>query len=598
MKALLKRFFNLSMLWKFTITYFLLILAPTVIMGFNYYVRSIDAVLERSDKMSRQSISQIKQNILILMNKCEYVAEGFAYDSDLLDFLDSNFSYEDDNVDYLKKSIENKLTYIHNMDKYFYKIRIFTANSTIPEVSDYLYQMARIRGADYFNDITNAGSDQFWGKEKVAEEYFNTNNKSYQKVFPLYTPIISWVTKELIGVIEIDMRESDVIGSLQAVKLGTNGYYAIVDNDRKLLFTGNVALQRHLDADGLGNETGNFRYVDGGIRYRVVFDTIRQTGFKIMAVMPENELLRQVSGYRTILIAFIVLGSFGVFLLIYVITSLMFKRFRVMMKMMKRIQEGEFSARIDSGSQDEVGELALNFNHMAEKLEGMVSSLIEKETAKRDAEIKALQAQVNPHFLYNVLENLKMECEMREQYDISETITSLGGLYRYNMKWGQPYVTLRQELQHVTDYVMVMKARYKDRISFISEIPDELMEAQVIKMLLQPVVENCFRHAFPQKDGLWNIKVSGGIHENCLKIIVEDNGKGMDFDKLSYINGRLSSGDPFILVDEKDSGIGLFNINQRIRIQFGDGYGIHLASMEDAGMRVYISLPLQMGKQL
>ena len=253
--------------------------------------------------------------------------------------------------------------------------------------------------------------------------------------------------------------------------------------------------------------------------------------------------------------------------------------------------------RIAEQGHDEIGELAISFNQMAANLEEVMKNLIEQETAHRDAEIRALQSQINPHFLFNTLEGLRMECELREEYDLAEAITSLGKLFRYNIKWTNRLVPLRQEIQYVNNYITVMKIRFRNKFSFEVDIAEELQDYLVIKMLIQPLVENCFYHAFKNLDGIWEIHIRGRITGDNLYLEIDDNGIGIDSERLAKINRGLLDGN-HAEIDKKTEGfIGLWNVNKRIKMQFGMEYGISIRSVLSQGTKIIIRIPVNHDEQ-
>jgi two-component system sensor histidine kinase YesM len=325
--------------------------------------------------------------------------------------------------------------------------------------------------------------------------------------------------------------------------------------------------------------------------YRVQYETVKETGFKILAVIPESDFLSEVAHQKNLLICTIFVGAVVIFLITFLTTNFLFARLKVLIRMMKRIQNGEFDVRIEDQGKDEIGQLAGSFNHMAENLEEVMLNLIEQETAHRDAEIRALQSQINPHFLFNTLESLRMECELREEYDLAKVLTSLGSLFRYNIKWVNHLVPLREELDHINNYIDIMKIRFRDRIHFKVEIEEELYDYLVIKMMLQPLVENCFYHAFQDREGSWKITIRGRIEGENLYIEIEDNGLGIEPERLKKINRGLVS-DSEVEIDKKAEGfIGLWNVDKRMKMQFGNECGIRLKSIPDMGTTIIITVP-------
>ncbi|HBE80410.1 MAG TPA: hypothetical protein DDW65_21900, partial [Firmicutes bacterium] len=382
-------------------------------------------------------------------------------------------------------------------------------------------------------------------------------------------------------------------GELSDLRVGKKGCVLVIDRYGEVIspIDDNIT-NRHINIDMFPGENGVKEITINKERYRIEYDTVNEVGFKIISMIPEKELLSQLITYRNNLIYTIIIGITAIFLITYLTTSFLFARLKVLIKMMKRVQSGEFDVRMDDSKKDEVGELAFSFNQMAEKLEETLLNLIGQETAHRDAEIRALQSQINPHFLFNTLEGLRMECEIREEYDLANVLTSLGRLFRYNIKWINGLVPFRQEIDHINNYITIMRVRFRDKFNLRIDIPEELLDCLVIKMMMQPLVENSFYHAFKNKEGTWEIKIKGSIQGDDLVIEIKDNGLGIDNERLDKINRGLSIGNSSEIDKKTEGFIGLWNVDTRIKMQFGEEYGIKLKSEKDIGTTVLITLPV------
>jgi two-component system sensor histidine kinase YesM len=605
METFFKKIFNLSMLWKFTIIYFLIIMVPTMFIGINNYRQSVDSIKEQSDRNMSQKISQLKQNVIYTTQNAENIAEEIVFTTELQGFLDSDFTFTQKQVDFFIYNLQNKLINIKHLypNKYF-KIRIFTSNKSTKEAYDLLYSIDRIKNKNYYKEIEDPKNVKFWGRLKKAEEYYdlteNINPKQNNNmVIPLYKRISPVISDELIGVIEIDILNEKMFGELSELQVGKNGYIIVMDRYGEIISPiDENSPVKHMSMNMLPGENGVKEFVINKERYRMEYDTVNETGFKILSIVPERELLSQVTSYRNTLIYTIIIGITAIFFITYLTTYFLFARLKVLIKMMKRVQSGEFEVRIDDSKKDEVGELAFSFNQMAAKLEETMLNLIGQETAHRDAEIRALQSQINPHFLFNTLEGLRMECEIREEYDLANVLTSLGRLFRYNIKWINGLVPLRQEIEHINNYITIMRVRFRDKFNLSIDIPEELLDCLVIKMMMQPLVENSFYHAFKNKEGIWEIKIRGSIQGDDLLIEIKDNGLGMDNQRLDKINRGLSSGDSNEIDKKTEGSIGLWNVDTRIKMQFGEEYGIKLKSERDMGTTVIITLPVNYRRTL
>jgi Predicted signal transduction protein with a C-terminal ATPase domain len=595
---ILEKLKNLSISWKFTLIYFILLMVPTVFVGISEYQNMVQSIKEQSDRNVSERIFQIKQNILYTIKNAENIAEEIDFSSEFQAFLDNDFSFSTSEIDNFTYNIQNKLINIkHLYPNKFFKIRIFTSNKSTREAYDILYSIDRISGKDYFKDIVNSPNKIIWGDIKKAEEYYDlTGNISSKQnkniVIPLYERITPVISDKLIGVVEIDILIERMFGDIDELRLGNAGFIYVLDRDGRVISPskGN-GIQKDIGLNMFPGDNGIKEINSGKNKFRIEYETIKETGYKILAAIPEKEILNEVSRQKYTLIYTILAGITAVFLITFLTTNFLFARLKVLVKMMRRIQSGEFEARVEEMGKDEIGALAHSFNQMAEKLEEVILNLIEQETAHRDAEIKALQSQINPHFLFNTLESLRMECELREQYDLAEVLTSLGKLFRYNIKWINRLVPLQQEIDHIRNYITVMKIRHRDKFQFNDNIPAELLDYLVIKMMLQPLIENCFYHAFKDLEGIWIINVRGWLQADNLFIEIADNGTGIAAERLNKIKRGLAAGNDSEIDKKTEGFIGLWNVDKRIKMQFGEEYGIILESEPNVGTKIIIKMP-------
>ena len=596
-KSFGKKIFNMSISWRFTIIYFLIIMVPTCIIWASYYSVSVDSINKQSDSICNETISKFKQNIQYTLTSTESLADEMVVNADLQTYLSENFTFNDKELYYFIYRLQDEITQIKRIyPNQYLTIRLFFKNDKFEEEYDILYNFDRIKNDESFEEYDNSNTS-IWGAIKKREEYYDLykgfgsiQNNDY--VVPLYRCIYNIKSGELIGVMEFDILVNKFFGNKTDLSLVNNGFIFITDMDNKVVISGNDIIKENTTID-LNNNSEPF--LINKIAYRKVYQTVSigDKEFKIIALTPEEDLIKNGAVQVGVPIVLFIVSIPILFILVFFITRLLFNRLKVLIKMMKRVEAGEFNVKIDESSHDEIGELAHSFNRMAGKLENMVYDLIEKETAQRDAEIRALQSQINPHFFFNTLESLRMNCEIRGQIDLADALSSLGSIFRYNIKWNNAYVSLRQEIEHVENYIKVMKIRFGNKIDFRVIISEEVLNLKVIKMILQPVVENCFAHAFKDKEGSWGIQIKTSILNGDLYIEIIDNGNGIEKDRLDEINRQLNknkSGD--LIFSNNRSSIGMWNVNNRIKIQFGSSYGLTVESEINIGTKVTIVLPV------
>ncbi|MGG4033921.1 sensor histidine kinase [Paenibacillus cisolokensis] len=346
------------------------------------------------------------------------------------------------------------------------------------------------------------------------------------------------------------------------------------------------------DPSELGPAPGNgrgYRITDvDGRRYFVTYVKSAHMDWHYMTLIPYDHIFKRIMDLRKLVVF--------VFVLVFIVTAFIAMRFvrsitgpieRLNAKM-KRVQLAGFEAQdMDDGDEmiamDEAGQMHRNFRMMVERIRELVNENYVKQLMIRETQFKALQAQINPHFLYNTLDSINWSAKMNGQRQISQMVESLGFLLRSSISLKEPLISLRHELDIVSHYVTIQQIRFEERLDFRLDVPEALTDAQIPKLSIQPLVENAVHYGVEQMIGTCVIRVSARLDGSDVLVSVEDDGPGMDG---SYL-ARLKAGE----VKPKGSGLGIANIDERIRLLFGERYGLTVESERGSGTRVHLRFP-------
>ena len=250
------------------------------------------------------------------------------------------------------------------------------------------------------------------------------------------------------------------------------------------------------------------------------------------------------------------------------------------------IAQGDFSVRADEKGDRELGALAASVNNMAEHLSVMVMQIREDERKMRKAELRLLQEQINPHFLYNTLDAIVWMIEDGKSEQAENMVVSLSTFFRTVLSRGREFISIREEVQHIRSYLEIQKARYQDILSYEIQIAPELYPYETLKMTLQPLVENALYHGVKNKRSGGLIRISGERDGKLIRFKVEDDGIGMNAEALTHLQEEIRRP-----CKETDTGFGMANVNERIRMNFGADYGLMIESEEGKGTRVWVTIP-------
>lgn len=249
---------------------------------------------------------------------------------------------------------------------------------------------------------------------------------------------------------------------------------------------------------------------------------------------------------------------------------------------------GDFAVRAQEGSDDELAVLNTNFNQMVEQIGNLVEDIRIEQMNLRQAELKLLQAQINPHFLYNTLDSIIWLAEANEKGQAVQMVTALSDFFRTTLSKGRDYISIKEEEAHIRSYLQIQQFRYQDILKYEIQIPSELYPYQILKLTLQPLVENALYHGIKNKRGIGHITVSGEKKENLLILRVHDNGIGMTEEQLAQLRIRIRVEGR---EEKESSSFGLFNVNQRIRLNYGAEYGVEIDSCYGEWTEVMVTIP-------
>ena len=417
------------------------------------------------------------------------------------------------------------------------------------------------------------------------------------------------------GILGIEINASELGELWKEANLGNEGFFMIADPNGSVIY--------HPDSKFIGkslnevgrkqiskNKQGTFFDQWNNESTFFHFFTSEYTGWKLIAAVPKSQLFAPISGVRLTAVISAVFVIIIAFVLSVNSIRQIVKPIQLLERTMKTVEQGEWEKVPILPRNDEISSLLRSYNRMVERLSTLVDQvykaelnnqqvkieLQERELEKQKVEIQALQSQINPHFLYNTLETMNAYGIINGIEEISKMADALAGMFRYSVR-NLEMVTLADEIEHVKGYLIIHELRIRKPINLILDIEPSLYDAPMVKLSLQPLVENAIQHGFKKSVDEINITIRTKIIGSCLHVCVIDNGRGIPNDRLKEIR-------EFIKPDRKnkpelrsDLGIGVTNVNRRIQLIFGDQYGLKLTSRVNDGTTVSIVLPYQKEKR-
>jgi two-component system sensor histidine kinase YesM len=315
---------------------------------------------------------------------------------------------------------------------------------------------------------------------------------------------------------------------------------------------------------------------------------LAHSNWKIFAFKDENLVFSKIRE----LLAYISLVFFLVYVLEWIALYVIYRGITHPIEQLATIMENQrpatYTEEFEYPYDNEIGRLSNAYGRMMREIQEEELQIEWEQKQKRLAEIKALQAQINPHFLYNTLNSISWLAIDQHAEKSANLANLLASYYRTSLSKGEEFITVKEECEHVRNYLKIQQTRYKDMLTYRFDIPEKLFYYPIVKIVLQPLVENSIYHGIKQKQGPGHIDISAReIDENSWEISVEDNGIGIDARRLETINNYLRDG-----IFHSTTGYGIYNVNARIRLTYGPAYGLVLKSKEQSGTVSCLTLPL------
>ena len=395
------------------------------------------------------------------------------------------------------------------------------------------------------------------------------------------------------GVLLVDMSFGGIEQICKDVDLSSTGYLYLIDGDGEIIYHPRqqliyAGLLEENNLAAAGYTDGSHQETFGGTRREVTVKTVGYTGWKLVGVVPSENLW---DNYGQLVLFFLFVVLFSVFLLVFVnlrLSEWITAPVKKLDRAVKELEHGSTEVDFDVGGPGEMEHLSHSVRSMVSTMRHLMDDIIEQEEQKRRSELEVLQSQINPHFLYNTLDSVIWMTENGRTDDAVVMLTSLARFFRISLSRGSSIIPIRDELEHARHYLTIQKMRYKNKFSATITAEDGVESLCTIKLIVQPILENAIYHGMAYADGDGEITVRAFRDGGDVLIEVSDNGPGMPEE---VVESLLNPNGPAAAAGAKGSGIGFRNVHRRIRLTFGADYGLTIFSEPDDGTTVRIRLP-------
>ncbi len=575
--------FSFSMLIVFALLTFLLI-------SLNY---TEETVLDNSIDYTTQLIEQVNADIDSYTDYMKNISALVTNNSDVKEYLfDKNLTREQQ--DELYSGILTEFETIMEAREDIYNIAVISSDGRyiINDGVDKLNEYVSLGDLDWYQEAL------FYPDETVlsSSHVQNLIKNNYKWVITLGKSIKNPYSGKENGIFLIDLNYSIISNMCESNSLGERGYLFILDKEgdiiyhpqQLLLYSG---LKTERTEDVMSSKTDHFVTAEGEKSKLYTISTSEKTGWTVVGVAYTSELMKNKTKtqFMYILVAAILL--IAAMVISVIISAGITKPILILKDSMKEVKQGHFeNANIDYIADNEIGSLSKSFNIMTTEIKNLMEKNIYEQKQKRRSELKALQSQINPHFLYNTLDSIIWMAEGNKTKEVVLMTSSLARLLRQSIGNENEVLTIEQEISYIENYLTIQKMRYKDKLEFEIDVEKDIYNENIAKLILQPLVENAIYHGIKFKNTKCLLRIEGYSRENDIIIKIIDNGIGMSEEVLNHIFDEHK-------VNYKSNGVGVHNVQMRLQLYYGKNYGITYQSKEGEGTTATITIPKRVAQE-
>lgn len=592
---------NLSIKIKLMVVLNIVIVIPLVIISLVSYKNSEDVLKNKSSQYSQDILKIINLRFDDDLTRLDSISNDILTDTTIDTFISSNKDNKAGIYDYqLNNDVRDRLKNLMRTKDEIQSISIFyddmhcyadknsqavSIESILPRESKTHDQIekaaAATDGSPSMYVYTDPNNNKYFFYIRAILDRNNYQNKGLMVVMVNS----NWLSSVFNGLVNNDMKNT-----------------AFLDVNKQPVISHGSSDEFNLTYTMFDKMTqSNGLLINDNQKILYSYVTNYKTGWKIVTSIPLSQLYRDVEYIKQRIFLALLFAILFLLLISFYISIDFVSSINVIVGGMQRLQNGEDDVQLELRRKDELGFMGETFNTMVKEITTLQSWVIKEKLTRKEAQIKALQSQINPHFLFNTLETINWIAQLNNVPQISNTVTALASLMEASIAREGKCITLREEIGYIDNYILILKQRFEDRLELVKNIDESVLSVNIPRLLIQPLVENAANHGVANIRGKGVVKLDVRREGECVIISVEDNGTGISKDELEIINERLSmDDDEYFGETEKNRkrGIGLENVNRRIKLFYGQQYGVKIESEYRSYTRVSVTIPLEESQKI
>ena len=498
------------------------------------------------------------------------------------------------NTDIGSESLEDSMNLLYeaNKDK-LVSVACYTNDGKLTEASPIATEKpgVDVKSQKWFQDAAGELENFHFSTPHVQNLFDDPSYRYYWVVSLSRTVELTRNGNSMLGVLLVDMNYSSIEQLLEKANTDTSGEYVyLMAPDGEIIYHPkqnliHMGLYEENNTEAAGYEDTTVKENFHGEKRLVTVKTISYTGWKLISVVPMKSFSMGMTGMRNLVVLLVALTVLTVVILNQMVSARISKPLRRLNDSVKEWEAGNMNPDIYIGGSMEVEHLGKTLRSTVAQIRQLMDDIVVEQEEKRKSELDALQSQINPHFLYNTLDSIVWMITGERYDDAVFMITQLASLFRISLSKGKTVIKIEDEVKHARNYMNIQKIRYKNSFEVDFQIEEDILDGCIVKLVLQPLLENAIYYGMEFMDGEGEIHVRGYRKDKDVYLEVEDNGLGMPEEEAAeLLNGKERP-------HKHGSGVGLVNVHSRLKLCFGEAYGLVIHSCPDEGMMVQIHIP-------
>lgn len=587
---LLQKTNNLKLKHKLIVSYILIVMIPVMIVGssITYYFRQ--QTLERATQQATNNVEKIGIQTETMLKVPLNISDSLLFNQQMEKVV--NTEYPD--------ALELTKAYLDFTDFRDYKlqykeisaIRIYFNNPTLVNNLEIVPTSPEIESTFWYQKAMSTKSVNWFYVKGGGDAPVNRLTLTRQITFREYH------TK---GVLMVEMNQDELNKMLaqepfETVIADERGYIVAAKNASMV---GKTFKQLGFDTDLDMLDKGTYKKVINGNDSYVIVDSLQPESslnkLKIISLFETKSIVAGANKVSLIGLLIIMLVLLIALVFVYTVSFMTTKRLLLLSRRFNKLALGNLNVVSQIDGSDEIGQLSRQFNYMVESISKLMKQVVETteennqlELAQKEIKLKMMASQINPHFLFNALESIRMNAYLKGEKELANIVRLLGKLMRKNLEIGREKTTLESEMEMVSSYLEIQRFRYEERLAYELNVDPRASRLRVPALIIQPLVENAVVHGLENKDGVVRVTVNLFIENDMLHAEVVDNGAGMTPERLAEVQKFISG------PEEENNRIGLRNVHQRLTLSYGENSGLHIESVPGQGTKMSFSISLEL----